>query len=185
MPCAPRCRLCDVEGLDRVGVVDDGPGGAGPRRRLRGHQRRPHLLTKAGAGTRSRWHPRQLRMPAGVDTPLMRSWAARCRSGGGAEGAGRDASLTNRSPKPRRSPQAILFLASPAASFITGYALPVEGGAIANIGADRLWPATDGKATDKYRANQPPTTQSKPATDNTDNTDQLNVVGVAGGRDDL
>ena len=67
--------------------------------------------------------------PAGVDTPLMRAWAAttpdpeECLRGQAAM------HLMNRMATSEEIASAILFLASPAAAFITGVALPVEGGA--------------------------------------------------------
>jgi NAD(P)-dependent dehydrogenase (short-subunit alcohol dehydrogenase family) len=67
--------------------------------------------------------------PAGVDTELMRNWAA---TTGRAEEVLRGQAamhLTNRMAEPHEIADAILFLASPAASFITGIALPVEAGA--------------------------------------------------------
>ena len=67
--------------------------------------------------------------PAGVDTPLMRGWAATMPN---PEEVLRDQAamhLTNRMATPDEIAAAILFLASPAASFITGIALPIEGGA--------------------------------------------------------
>lgn len=67
--------------------------------------------------------------PAGVDTALMRNWAA---TTGDPEGVLRGQAamhLTNRMAEPEEIAAAILFLASPAASFITGIALPVEAGA--------------------------------------------------------
>jgi NAD(P)-dependent dehydrogenase (short-subunit alcohol dehydrogenase family) len=67
--------------------------------------------------------------PAGVDTPLMRAWAATLPD---PERVLRDQAamhLTNRLATAEEIAAAILFLASPAASFITGVALPVEGGA--------------------------------------------------------
>ena len=67
--------------------------------------------------------------PAGVDTPLMRTWAATLPD---PDGVLRDQAamhLTNRLATPEEIACAIAFLASPAASFITGVALPVEGGA--------------------------------------------------------
>jgi NAD(P)-dependent dehydrogenase (short-subunit alcohol dehydrogenase family) len=67
--------------------------------------------------------------PAGVDTPLMRSWAASLPN---PEGVLRDQAamhLTNRLATSGEVAAAIAFLASPSASFITGVALPVEGGA--------------------------------------------------------
>ena len=45
--------------------------------------------------------------------------------------------LTNRLASPDEIAAAILFLASPAASFITGVALPVEGGATLGYRRDR------------------------------------------------
>jgi NAD(P)-dependent dehydrogenase (short-subunit alcohol dehydrogenase family) len=67
--------------------------------------------------------------PAGVDTPLMRRWAATLPD---PEATLRDQAamhLTNRLATAEEIAAAILFLASPSASFITGIALPVEGGA--------------------------------------------------------
>jgi NAD(P)-dependent dehydrogenase (short-subunit alcohol dehydrogenase family) len=67
--------------------------------------------------------------PAGVDTPLMRSWAATLPD---PEAVLRDQAamhLTRRLAHADEIASAILFLASPAASFITGITLPVEGGA--------------------------------------------------------
>ena len=67
--------------------------------------------------------------PAGVDTPLMRRWAETLPD---PEAVLRDQAamhLTNRLATPDEIAAAIAFLASPSASFITGVALPVEGGA--------------------------------------------------------
>ena len=67
--------------------------------------------------------------PAGVDTPLMRNWAATLPD---PDAVLRDQAamhLTNRLATPAEIAQAIAFLASPSASFITGIALPVDGGA--------------------------------------------------------
>jgi NAD(P)-dependent dehydrogenase (short-subunit alcohol dehydrogenase family) len=67
--------------------------------------------------------------PAGVDTHLMRSWAATLPD---PEAVLRDQAamhLTSRLAHADEIASAILFLASPAASFITGITLPVEGGA--------------------------------------------------------
>jgi NAD(P)-dependent dehydrogenase (short-subunit alcohol dehydrogenase family) len=67
--------------------------------------------------------------PAGVDTPLMRNWVqtlpdpeAVLRQQGAMH-------LTNRMASAAEIAETVLFLASPAASFITGIALPVDGGA--------------------------------------------------------
>jgi NAD(P)-dependent dehydrogenase (short-subunit alcohol dehydrogenase family) len=67
--------------------------------------------------------------PAGVDTPLMRSWAATLPDPEGVLREQAAMHLTNRLASPDEIAAAILFLASPEASFITGVALPVEGGA--------------------------------------------------------
>jgi NAD(P)-dependent dehydrogenase (short-subunit alcohol dehydrogenase family) len=67
--------------------------------------------------------------PAGVDTPLMRQWAATLPDPEGVLRSQAAMHLTNRLASPEEIASAILFLASPAASFITGIALPVEGGA--------------------------------------------------------
>jgi len=67
--------------------------------------------------------------PAGVDTPLMRGWAATMPDPEEVLRGQAAMHLTNRMATPDEIAAAILFLASPAASFITGIALPVEGGA--------------------------------------------------------
>jgi NAD(P)-dependent dehydrogenase (short-subunit alcohol dehydrogenase family) len=67
--------------------------------------------------------------PAGVDTPLMRGWAATMPDPEEVLRGQAAMHLTNRMATPEEIAAAILFLASPAASFITGVALPVEGGA--------------------------------------------------------
>jgi NAD(P)-dependent dehydrogenase (short-subunit alcohol dehydrogenase family) len=67
--------------------------------------------------------------PAGVDTALMRNWAATMPDPEGVLRGQAAMHLTNRMADPAEIAAAILFLASPAASFITGVALPVEGGA--------------------------------------------------------
>jgi NAD(P)-dependent dehydrogenase (short-subunit alcohol dehydrogenase family) len=67
--------------------------------------------------------------PAGVDTALMRNWAATTGDPEGVLKGQAAMHLTNRMADPEEIAAAILFLASPAASFITGIALPVEAGA--------------------------------------------------------
>ena len=67
--------------------------------------------------------------PAGVDTALMRNWAATTGDPVGVLRGQAAMHLTNRMAEPDEIAAAILFLASPAASFITGVALPVEAGA--------------------------------------------------------
>lgn len=67
--------------------------------------------------------------PAGVDTALMRNWAATTGDPEGVLKGQAAMHLTNRMAEPEEIAAAILFLASPAASFITGIALPVEAGA--------------------------------------------------------
>ncbi len=67
--------------------------------------------------------------PAGVDTPLMRDWAATLPDPAAILRGQAAMHLTNRLASPEEIAAAILFLASPDASFITGVALPVEGGA--------------------------------------------------------
>jgi NAD(P)-dependent dehydrogenase (short-subunit alcohol dehydrogenase family) len=67
--------------------------------------------------------------PAGVDTPLMRNWAATLPDPAAVLRGQAAMHLTNRLASPEEIAAAILFLASPDASFITGVALPVEGGA--------------------------------------------------------
>jgi NAD(P)-dependent dehydrogenase (short-subunit alcohol dehydrogenase family) len=67
--------------------------------------------------------------PAGVDTPLMRDWAATLPNPPAVLEQQAAMHLMGRMATPEEIADAILFLASPAASFITGIALPVEGGA--------------------------------------------------------
>ena len=67
--------------------------------------------------------------PAGVDTVLMRGWAATLPDPDAVLRQQAAMHLVNRMASPEEIAQAVRFLASPAASFITGIALPVEGGA--------------------------------------------------------
>jgi NAD(P)-dependent dehydrogenase (short-subunit alcohol dehydrogenase family) len=67
--------------------------------------------------------------PAGVDTPLMRAWAATLPDPDAVLTQQAEMHLLKRMATADEIASAILFLASPAASFITGVALPVEGGA--------------------------------------------------------
>jgi NAD(P)-dependent dehydrogenase (short-subunit alcohol dehydrogenase family) len=67
--------------------------------------------------------------PAGVDTPLMREWAATLPDSDATLRGQAAMHLTNRLATAAEIAAAIAFLASPAASFITGVALPVDGGA--------------------------------------------------------
>ena len=67
--------------------------------------------------------------PAGVDTPLMRAWAATFPDPEAVLRGQAAMHLTNRMATPDEIAAAVFFLASPDAAFITGVALPVEGGA--------------------------------------------------------
>lgn len=67
--------------------------------------------------------------PAGVDTRLMRDWAETLPNPEEVLRGQAAMHVMNRMATADEIAAAILFLASPAASFITGVALPVEGGA--------------------------------------------------------
>ena len=67
--------------------------------------------------------------PAGVDTPLMRSWAATLPDPEGVLRGQADMHLLKRLASADDIANTIAYLASPAASFITGTVIPVEGGA--------------------------------------------------------
>jgi NAD(P)-dependent dehydrogenase (short-subunit alcohol dehydrogenase family) len=67
--------------------------------------------------------------PAGVDTALMRNWAATLPDPEAVLRGQAAMHLTNRMATPAEIAATVVFLASPAAAFITGIALPVEGGA--------------------------------------------------------
>ena len=67
--------------------------------------------------------------PAGVDTPLMREWAATLPDADDALRSQAAMHLMKRMATPEEIAAAIVFLASPDAAFITGVALPIEGGA--------------------------------------------------------
>jgi NAD(P)-dependent dehydrogenase (short-subunit alcohol dehydrogenase family) len=67
--------------------------------------------------------------PAGVDTALMRDWAATLPDPGAVLRGQAAMHVMNRMATPDEIASAIVFLSSPDATFITGIALPVEGGA--------------------------------------------------------
>ena len=67
--------------------------------------------------------------PAGVDTRLMRNWAATMANPEEVLRGQAAMHLTNRMATPDEIASAIVFLASSDATFITGTTLPVEGGA--------------------------------------------------------
>jgi NAD(P)-dependent dehydrogenase (short-subunit alcohol dehydrogenase family) len=67
--------------------------------------------------------------PAGVDTTLMRNWAATMADPDEVLRGQGAMHLMNRMATPDEIAGAVLFLASPDAAFITGTILPVDGGA--------------------------------------------------------
>jgi NAD(P)-dependent dehydrogenase (short-subunit alcohol dehydrogenase family) len=67
--------------------------------------------------------------PAGVDTPLMREWAATLPDPAAVLRGQAAMHLTNRLASAEEIAAAVAFLASADASFITGVCLPVDGGA--------------------------------------------------------
>jgi NAD(P)-dependent dehydrogenase (short-subunit alcohol dehydrogenase family) len=67
--------------------------------------------------------------PAGVDTPLMRSWAATLPNPDEVLRQQAEMHVLKRMATAEEIAAAIVFLASPSASFITGIALPIDGGA--------------------------------------------------------
>ncbi|NBD24267.1 SDR family NAD(P)-dependent oxidoreductase [Paenibacillus glycinis] len=67
--------------------------------------------------------------PAGVSTPLLNAWVRRQADPEQAEQALRDMHPLGRPATPEEIADAVLFLASSQSAFVTGVALPVEGGA--------------------------------------------------------
>lgn len=67
--------------------------------------------------------------PAGVDTPLMQQWAQSQNDPQAVLQAQAQMHILGRMATPEEIGNAIVFLATPAGSFITGVILPVEGGA--------------------------------------------------------
>ena len=67
--------------------------------------------------------------PAGVDTPLMRAWAETLPDSEAVLRQQAEMHLPKRMAKPEEIASVVLFLASPAASFMTGTVIPVDGGA--------------------------------------------------------
>jgi len=76
--------------------------------------------------------PRGIRVncvcPGGTDTPMLRDEAARLTALGVVRSGGERAHPLGRIAQPEEVANAVLFLASDEASFITGVVLPVDGG---------------------------------------------------------
>ncbi|GGA28870.1 SDR family NAD(P)-dependent oxidoreductase [Paenibacillus physcomitrellae] len=67
--------------------------------------------------------------PAGVSTPLLEEWISRQPDPAETVQALKDMHPLGRSATPEEVAKAVLYLASDASAFITGVALPVDGGA--------------------------------------------------------
>ena len=122
--------ICGDEGAGRQHVVARRPDGPGEQPGLRGFQGSLIAMTKSLALD---YAPDGVRVnclcPAGVSTPLLHAWARRQADPAQAEQALRDMHPLGRPATPEEIADAVLFLASAQSAFVTGVALPVEGGA--------------------------------------------------------
>lgn len=88
-----------------------------------------HFARGISEYTDEEWNRVQSVNVNGVDTPLLRSWANTLPDPEAVLRGQAEMHLLNRLATAEEVAAAITFLASPAASFITGVILPVEGGA--------------------------------------------------------